>query len=107
MRLVPATGASSPPNGAKGRLEIFHDGQWGTVGGYWNYYFSSEEVDVVCRQMGYKRGQVGWRVGVCGCGRRPGPSVLCCAGWLVLLPQAGHMFTLALHLSLTAAMHAA
>ena len=38
-----------------GRVEIFHDGQWGTV---CNDGFITEEARVVCRQLGYYGGRV-------------------------------------------------
>ena len=50
-RLV--TGQSSSrtdPGHAAGRLEIFHDGQWGTV---CDDFFGSDEADIVCKQLGY------------------------------------------------------
>ena len=44
----------TPTNGAlsenKGRLMIYHAGEWGTVCGT----FSTEDANVVCRQMGYE-----------------------------------------------------
>ena len=36
-----------------GRLEIFHDGKWGTV---CDDYFGKVEAMVVCRQLGYTGG---------------------------------------------------
>ena len=38
-------------NEGEGRLEIFHDGQWGTV---CDDYFGEAETKVVCRMLGYE-----------------------------------------------------
>ena len=38
-----------------GRVEIYHDGQWGTVCGE---DFDKEDADVVCKMMGYGEGLV-------------------------------------------------
>ena len=38
-----------------GRLEIFHDGQWGTV---CDDYFGAADVAVACRQLGYTKGTI-------------------------------------------------
>ena len=34
-----------------GRLEIFHNGQWGTICGY---YWGMNDAKVACRELGYK-----------------------------------------------------
>ena len=36
-----------------GRVEIYHDGQWGTV---CEHYFGQEEADVVCKMLGHAFG---------------------------------------------------
>jgi len=45
-------GGTHPWNG---RIEIFHDNQWGTV---CNYQFDAVDARVVCRQLGYSGGSV-------------------------------------------------
>lgn len=53
MRLVSkARPSSNDPGGAVGRLEIFHNGVWGTV---CSSGFGQTEADVVCQQLGYDR----------------------------------------------------
>ena len=44
IRLV----SSGPAN--EGYLEVYHEGQWGTV---CDMYFMQEAADVVCRQLGF------------------------------------------------------
>ena len=40
----------------EGRLEIYHDGKWGTIV---DDYWTDVESDVACRQLGYDAGSVG------------------------------------------------
>ena len=41
--------------GSLGRVEVFHDGSWGTI---CDELFGDEEADVACRQMGFASGTV-------------------------------------------------
>ena len=40
----------------EGRLEIFHNGQWGTVCAPWPYWFKDSSATVVCRMLGFENG---------------------------------------------------
>ena len=42
------------PSGSHGRLEVFHDGQWG---GVCDDFFTSPDATVACRQLGYTGGE--------------------------------------------------
>ncbi len=44
---------------AEGRLEIYHDGQWGTV---CEYGFEAVDAQVACRQLGYATGTVSYDI---------------------------------------------
>ena len=43
---------ASSPGSAVGLLEIYHEGEWGTVE---DYGFNQRAADVVCQQLGYVR----------------------------------------------------
>ena len=49
IRLV-TKGEHTSPNLTAGRLEVYHNGQWGTV---CNTAFYSVEATVACRQLGF------------------------------------------------------
>ena len=51
LRLVPRYGQISPSLTA-GRLEVYYNGQWGTV---CDDRFGTTEADVACRQLGFSR----------------------------------------------------
>ena len=52
LRLVAKNGQTSPSLTA-GRLEVNHDGQWGTV---CDDNFGVAEADAACRQLGFYEG---------------------------------------------------
>ena len=58
--LFPST---TDPGGTAGRLEIYNDGQWGTVCGV---LFGVTNADVVCSQLGYTRADKVGNVGDLG-----------------------------------------
>ena len=54
VRLVSRSGKSNGTD--TGRLEIFINGEWGTVCG--RIFFTKTEADVACRQLGFSMGSV-------------------------------------------------
>ena len=65
MRLVNGTG----PGSMDGRVEVFHNGTWGTV---CDDYWDIRDAEGVCRQLGYVRaisaessGRFGNGLGMC------------------------------------------
>lgn len=55
------------PKATEGRVEVYHDGQWGTVCDDW---WDSSEAGVVCRYLGYTEGEA-MRKGYYGPGEGP------------------------------------
>ena len=62
VRLV---GGSGPH---EGRVEVFHNGAWGTV---CDYYWDLPDATVVCRQLGYGTARIALRRAAYGEGRGP------------------------------------
>ena len=54
LRLVARNGQTSPSLTA-GRLEVYYNGQWGTV---CDDRFGTTEANVACRQLGYTEGSL-------------------------------------------------
>ena len=51
MRLIDSSSSD-------GRLEIFHNGQWGTVCAPWPSWFNKSSATVVCRMLGFSSGTI-------------------------------------------------
>ncbi len=62
LRLV---GYSGQAGGSSGRLEVYNNGQWGTV---CSDRFGLYDARVACRQLGYTRSSRYGRVGTLGLG---------------------------------------
>ena len=55
VRLMGGTLTDVDGTPCEGRVEVYYDGEWGTV---CDDYWTDEEADVVCRQMGFVGGSV-------------------------------------------------
>ena len=55
LRLVDGTMTDGAGNLCEGRLEIYYDGQWGTI---CDDYWTKENADVACRVLGFAGGSV-------------------------------------------------
>ena len=60
LRLVSSSGSTG---GSSGRLEIYHNSQWGTV---CDDSFGSTDANVACRQLGYTHASNYGSVGTLG-----------------------------------------
>ncbi len=55
LRLVDGTLTTEDGEPCEGRLEIYYDGQWGTI---CDDYWTEEDADVACRALGFSGGSV-------------------------------------------------
>ena len=55
LRLVGGTLTDGDGTACEGRLEVYYDGKWGTV---CDDYWTEQEADVACRQLGFVGGSV-------------------------------------------------
>ena len=82
MRLVGGSGPHA------GRVEVLHNGAWGTV---CSYYWDQKDATVVCRQLGYGRAVAALRNAAYG--RGSGPiwyEIVDCSGSEASLTQCTH-----------------
>ena len=82
VRLV---GGSGPH---EGRVEVFHNGAWGTV---CDYSWDLQDATVVCRQLGYGKARIA--LGEASFGEGRGPiwyDVVRCSGSEATLTQCAH-----------------
>ena len=86
LRLV---GGRSYYEGRNGRVEVYYNGEWGTVCHNW---WSSADADVVCRQLGY--GSSGSAYHHAFFGQGSGPIWLdhvACIGNEAMISHCGHL----------------